>query len=120
MPPLMGEQGGASLADLLTKVGGISAGLSQIYQALSALLPRIVGTFTLAAAATTTVAQPGVKGNSVVQLTPTNAAAATLMGSAKSLYPSVLTPGTGFTVATASGAAAAGTETFSYVVINPA
>lgn len=120
MPPFPTQEGGgASLGDVLTKLQGISSGLSQIYKALVALLPRVTGSFTLAAAATTTVTQPAIVAGSIVQLTPTNASAATLMGSAKSLYHSANTPGASFTVATASAAAAAGTETFNYVIVNP-
>ena len=74
----------------------------------------------MAAAATTPVTQPAITASSKVLLEPTNAAAATLMGSVKSLYVSALTAGTGFTVATASGGNAAGTETFNYIVSNPA
>lgn len=87
---------------------------------LSALfLTRSVGTFTLGAAATTIVLNTEVQANSFPLLIATNAAAGTLMGSAKSLYLSARSVGASFTVATASAAAAAGTETFLYVLINP-
>lgn len=92
--------------------------LSLLVTALQNLFPRIAGTFTLTAAATTTVPQTATTSTSFIQLTPLNAAAATLMGSNKALYISARTQGTGFTVATASGAAAAGTEQFSYSLVN--
>lgn len=97
--------------------------LSQIVTALNALValfPRTVGTFTLAAAATTTVTQPATQANSIISFTPTNAAAATLEGSAKALYVSTRTAGASFTVATASGGNAVGTETFQYSLFTPA
>lgn len=98
----------------------IVTAINNLVQAVQNAWPRITGTFTLAAAATTTVTQPAVRSTSVIQLTATNAAAGTLQGSAKALYVSAIVPGTSFTVATASGASAAGTETFSYSVFNPA
>jgi hypothetical protein len=76
------------------------------------------GTFTLGAAVTTTVSDTDVTATSVILLMPTNAAAATLMGSAKALYVSARTVGTSFAVSTASGVAAAGTETFEYQLLN--
>jgi len=109
---------GASLGDQITVLKGTNEQLSQLVQVLQAIFPRVTGSFTLAAAATTTVTQPAIKATSIVLLMPSNAAAATLMGSAKALYVSALAPGASFTVATASGASAAGTETFSYVVSN--
>jgi len=109
---------GASLGDQITVLKGTNEQLSQLVQVLQAIFPRVTGSFTLAAAATTTVTQPAIKATSIVLLMPSNAAAATLMGSAKALYVSALAPGASFTVATASGAGAAGTETFSYVVSN--
>lgn len=95
--------------------------LSQIVVALQAIFPRTIGTFTLAAAATTTVAQPAILGNSYVQFGPTNAAAAALMAGAKSLYWSQADniAGASFKVKTADASAAAGTETFWYVVTTP-
>lgn len=81
--------------------------------------PRINGTFTLAAAATTTVANTSVTSTSKIFLMPTNAAAATLMGGAKALYVSARTPGASFAVTTANAAAAAGTETFEFILVNP-
>ena len=74
----------------------------------------VVGSFTLSAAATTVVTNANVTSTSKIILVPTNAAAATLMGSAKALYISARTAGTSFTVATANAVAAAGTETFDY------
>lgn len=101
-----------TLQNLVTAVNGWT-------QALLNVWPRTTGSFTLAAAATTVVPQQNVKSTTVIMLTPTNAAAGTLQGSAKCLYVSVKTPGTGFTVATASGVAAAGTETFDYALFSP-
>jgi hypothetical protein len=74
----------------------------------------IVGTFTLSAAITSTIANVNVTAGCTILLTPTNAAAATLQGSAKCLYISARTAATSFAVSTASGVAAAGTETFTY------
>ena len=78
------------------------------------------GTFTLTAAVTTTVTDKRVTANSVILLTPTNAAAATLMGSAKALYLSARTAQTSFAVSTANAVAAAGTETFQYAIFEAA
>lgn len=74
------------------------------------------GTFTCGAAATTTVNDTRVTTTSVIRLMPTNAAAATLMGAATSLYVSARTAATSFAVTTANAAAAAGTETFEYTI----
>lgn len=109
----------ASTDDLLTADKLRNTQLGGIITALQNILPRTFGTFTLGAAATTTVLQPATQSLSVIYLMPTNAAAGTLMGSNKALYVSVRNPGVSFTVATASGAAAAGTETFSYSLVTP-
>lgn len=93
--------------------------LTLLNATLGKIFPRALGSFTLAAAATTTITQPAVTANCQVVLTPTNASAATLMGSAKSLYVSAKVAGTSFTVATASAANAAGTETFAYAIFIP-
>lgn len=77
----------------------------------------VTGTVALGAAATTVVANTSATASSVVVLTPTNAAAATLMAGAKSLYVSARSAGVSFTLATADGNAAAGTETFAYALI---
>lgn len=74
----------------------------------------LTGSFTLAAAVTTTVNNANILATSRILLVPTNAAAATLMGSAKALYVSARTAATSFAVSTASAVAAAGTETFDY------
>jgi hypothetical protein len=76
------------------------------------------GTFTCGAAATTAVANTNITASSRIQITATNAAAANLMAGAKALYISARTAGTSFTVATADGTAAAGTETFDYFIVN--
>lgn len=94
-------------------------GINNVAQAILSVLPRVFGTFTLAAAATTTVPQTATQSTSYITLTPLNAAAATLMGGAKSLYVSARVQGASFTVATANAAAAAGTEQFSYTITNP-
>jgi parallel beta-helix repeat protein len=75
----------------------------------------LIGSFTLGAVVSTVVNNANVRSGSKIQLVPTNAAAATLMGSAKALYIT-RTPGTSFTVSTANAVAAAGTETFEYTI----
>lgn len=127
-------QGSAGSTDVVTTLQGITRQLSNgntllqtlitsigtLTTAIQSVLPRIFGSFTLNAAASTTVLQAGIKANAMVKWTPTNAAAATLEGSAKALYLASISPGVSFTVATASGGNAAGTETFQYSVENPA
>jgi hypothetical protein len=76
------------------------------------------GSFTLGAAATTAVANTNVTANSRIVCWPTNAAAALLMSGTKALYTSAKTASTSFTVATQDGTAAAGTETFDYIIFN--
>ena len=77
-----------------------------------------VGTFTAGAAATTAVTNTSVTAASLIFLQPTNAAAATLMAGASSLYISARAAGVSFTVATADAGNAGGTETFNYLVLN--
>jgi len=109
----------ASIDQLNSVLQGAVTNISQLVTTLQAIFPRIFGSFTLTANPTTTVTQPSIQANSLVFLFPTNASAATLQGSNKSLYLSTLSAGTGFTVATAAGTNAVGTETFIYFVINP-
>lgn len=115
----MTELPGGGLQDLVTTQKSGVKYLGMIYTILNALFPRIQGTFTLAAAASTAVANTSVLANCKIELQATNAAAGTLMGSSKSLYISAVTPGTGFTVHTADGTNAAGSEQFSYTAVNP-
>lgn len=111
----------ASTDDLLTADKLRNQQLAALVQALLKTLPRTFGTFTLAASATTTVAQPAIVSASYVFIAPTNAAAATLVSGAKSPYwsPSDNIAGSSFKVKTADGNAAAGTETFAYFLLNP-
>ena len=113
LPP----QGSAGVTDLVTQLLGLNRNISALVQAYKGRIS--FGTVTLAAAATTVVPQTAVQSNSKISLTPTNAAAGTLVGSAKSPYISVKSPGVGFTIATANATNAVGTETFDYTVITP-
>ena len=108
---------GAGAQDVVTQLRGVVQQLSAWVAAFSGRV--VTGTFTMPAAATKVVAQPAAQANSIITLTPTNASAGTLMGSAKALYISAISPGVSFTVATASAANAAGTETFAYSVTTP-
>jgi hypothetical protein len=79
-------------------------------------LGPLTGTFTLGAAASTTVANTSAGYWTTIMVMPTNASAASLMGSVKALYVSAKTNDTSFAVSTANAAAAAGTETFNYLI----
>lgn len=99
---------GSFLTGARTQVSGNSSNAS------SGVNQR-TGTFTLAAAATTNVANNSVSIGSHISLTPLNAAAATLMRT-KQLYVSGRVAETRFDVTTGDGTAAAGTEQFSYTI----
>jgi hypothetical protein len=108
-----------NLDSLVNTMKTANQNMSLLITTVSGLFPRIAGTFTMAAAATKTVPEPSVTSTSYIVLIPTNAAAATLVGSTRSPYVSTKTTGASFVVSTASGVAAAGTETFSYLIFNP-
>lgn len=116
-PSMMQGQGSAGGTDIVTALQGIIRQLSAWVAAFQGR--NAYGTITLAAAATLVVPNGFTGGNSLVIITPTNAAAATLMGSSKALYVSTLSPGVSFTLATADGTNAAGGETFNYILITP-
>ena len=80
------------------------------------LRPAVTGTVTLDADASTTVTHDLCTASSVILLMETNAAAASLMAGASRLY---ITPAAGsFALATADAGNAAGTETFTYLILN--
>lgn len=114
------SQAGAGNDDAITWLRAIASNLSAQTTALrnSLGVSGSGGNFTLANAATTVVPNVKVTASSLVFLQPTNAAAASLMAGASSLYVSAKSAGVSFTVATADAGSAAGTETFSYLIIN--
>jgi hypothetical protein len=103
----------ASTEDINSTLQGIVRNLSQWNQNLLKVFPRINGSFKLSAAVTTVVAQASVAANANIQITATNAAAA-----AQPIYVSAIVSGVSFSVST-TGGAAAGTETYNYLVLNP-
>ena len=76
------------------------------------------GTFTLAAAASKVVANTSITASSIVVLTPANVNAGALENTSKSLFILSKNAGVSFTVRTADNTAAAGTETYNYLVFN--
>lgn len=111
--------GGASLTDIATNQKLLNQNMSLLVTTLQSIF-RNYGTFTWnGAAATTVVTNAGVQATTQVLLIPTNAAAATLVGSNESPYVSARSVGVSFTLSTAAGTAAAGTETFFYILITP-
>lgn len=123
----MDDSADQSFSDIASYLSSLNTNASTTNQQLGSLIQAILsvfpiagmGTFTLGAAVATTVSATSVKSNSVIIPFPTNAAAGTLQGSAKSLYVSGRSVGVSFTVSTASGVAAAGGETFAYLIANP-
>lgn len=113
---------GRDLAQLLTVMRNGNQLMSLLISTLQDLLPRTMGSFTMAAATSKTVTEPAIKSDSKVFIFQTNAAGGTLQAGANALYHDAASnvAGTSFTVKTSGGGAAAGTETFNYFVINPA
>lgn len=111
--------GNSSLSDIATNQKALNQNISQLIQVLQNIF-RNTGSFTWnTASATFVVTNTGVQATTQVLLIPTNAAAATLLGSNEYPYVSSRVVGTSFTLSTAAGTAAAGTETFFYVLITP-
>lgn len=115
------EQIGGVLTNIATNGSIGNQLLGQLIQTLTTVLPfaGAFGTFTCSAAASTTVTNSSVAANSIILITPTNVAAATLQSAATCLYLSARTAGTSFVFTTANAGSAAGTETFQYIIINP-
>ena len=107
----------SALDDIVSTMKGAVQNLSQLITTISNTFPRINGTFTMSAGASTVVGQTSISASSIVLYFPTNAAAALLLRSS-GLYLSARTVGASFTLTTQTGVAA-GTETFQYVVVNP-
>lgn len=107
------------LVDVATQLKLANQNMSLLIQTISAIFPRVTGSFTAAAAATTTVANADIAANSIIVLVPTNAAARTLQAGANMMSVSATSAGVSFTAATAGGGSAVGTEVFSYYAINP-
>jgi hypothetical protein len=110
---------GASISDIVAALNAMSRNSSLLSQTMSAVLPRVTGSFTLSGSANTTVSQVAVAANSVISWIPTNSAAGTVVGSAASIFQSALNAGSGFVVTTANGAATGAGATFTYWIWNP-
>jgi hypothetical protein len=122
-PVQSGGMGGLDNINSTLNIGNqnFSAQLQALTAAIKSVFPRVqsinLGTFTMPAAATVTVSDATVTSSSWVFLAPTNASGAQLMGSAKNLYLSGRVAATSFSMATGNAAAAAGTETFTYLIV---
>ena len=110
---------GASISDIVVALNAANRNGSLLIQTMSAILPRVTGSFTLSGSANTTISEPSVTPDSIISWVPTNAAAATVIGSAASLYLSARNAGSNFVVSTANGGATAGTAIFTYWLWNP-
>ncbi|HEY6861663.1 MAG TPA: hypothetical protein VI358_18000 [Pseudolabrys sp.] len=94
--------------------------MSQLIQAFTNFfnLSGTAGSFTMGAATSTVVAQSLTTSTSFIFLFPASASAGTLVSGANSPYVSSKSAGVSFTIATAGGGAAAGTEVFNYLLVN--
>jgi len=104
---------GLRLDDVVTKLDIGKRLLGKLTTTLANLSPLLTGQVTLSAAASTTVSNGVIVASSFVIVTPINAAAGTLIKN-QGLYW-VASAGS-FTISTASGVAAAGTESFNWAV----
>jgi hypothetical protein len=106
--------------DMLAQVSGHNMNMSQLIKVMTNrfALSAFSGTFNMTATATITVTDANIKAASFVVFLPTNASAAQLQGSAKQLYVSSKAAGVSFVASTGNAVAAAGTETFAYLIVN--
>lgn len=113
-----GDASGVGTGNINTTLQDGNRLFASLLDLLQNLFPRTFGTFTMPAASSYVVTDSTVgTGTYILPPIPVNASAATLMSSAQSLY---VVPANGqFTVFTASGVAAAGTEQFKYVGFTP-
>lgn len=97
---------------------GMNTTLGEILNTLKTrfALGAYTGSFTMAASTTKTVTDANVKAGSVILLMPTNASAGALEAGANKPYVSARNAGASF-VLTCAGAAA-GTETYEYIIVN--
>lgn len=114
-----GQQNQAGPDTIVTLLQALVGYVGELVDLLEAAFPRILGSFTTTATTSQAIPAPTITANANVQLTPTSAAAATLQSGASALYVSAITAGTGFTVATANGAAATAGAIFGYAITNP-
>lgn len=106
--------------DLVVVGKGIQANIGALVSAFTTFfgVSGTAGSLTLSAAASTVVANATVTASSFIFLFPTNASAASLVAGTSSPYISAKSASVSFTVATADGGSAAGTETFNYLIVN--
>jgi hypothetical protein len=97
---------------------GINSNLGQLVKDFASKFPlsAFSGSFKCAAATTTTVTDTNVKLNSKIFLMATNATAGALEAGANKPYVSARNAGASFVITSAG--AAAGTETYEYIVVN--
>jgi len=113
------KTGGGDI-DMLAQVNGVNANLAKLVSTFQTRFPlsSFSGRFTMPAAATYVVTDANTKANSIIWPVPANAAAASMMATAKILWVSAKSAGANFTVATADGTAATGGQIFDYILIN--
>ena len=97
---------------------GINSSVGKIAQLMATrfALAAFSGTFKCSASTSTTVTDANVKADSVILLMATNSSAGTLEAGANKPYVSARNTGVSFVITGAS--AAAGTETYSYIIVN--
>lgn len=106
----------SALDDIVSVMKGGVQNIGLLTIAIQNMLPRVTGTFTLSNATTTVITEPAIAANAVISITAINASAALIQRTA-GLYHSATVAGTSFSISTQNGSAA-GTEIFSYVLIN--
>lgn len=108
--------------DAISALKAIGVAITQLADQFNGLkaLSGTFGQFTFPAAALAVVPNLAIEAGSLVFLQAANAAAGTLVGSNESPYvaPADYVAGVSFTVRTAAGTAAAGTEVFNYWILN--
>lgn len=110
---------GASLSEINSQLKFSNQNLSRLIETIAAIFPRVASSFVFPnGASSVTVAQTSIQSSDNVVLIPTNAVAATMIGSTKSPWVSTFNPGASFVVSTATGTTT-GTGTFNYLIFSP-